>query len=334
MPASRSPRRDPRSPQAPGAVARSRRWPMIVIGLAAILAAIVATLPASIAARFLPPGVVAEEFSGSVWHGSAGKIRLTGRDAGALEWWLHPAPLLGMTLSADIHWVKVGFVIDGTLNVDRHGFAAHGIKGGGPIEDLRDLGVAAGWRGIAEINLSKLQGDFASPHSAVGDLKVSNLTAAQFADGANLGGYLLQIPQDRPAPTIARAARSPIPADPWRRRSPSATPPRIAPSFSPERCASAPRRRLRYAASCKSRAVSRARSAGSNPRGSGVHSLGNACVTPCGRNSVCCRPDLENSRHRNQRRADPPVLRPWRRVQGPCGAMHRPWPGCRPLMQP
>ena len=100
-----------------------------------------------------------------------------------------------MVLSADLHWVKVGFVIDAAVKVDRHGFAAHGIKGGGPIEDLRDLGVAAGWRGIAEIHLSKLQGDFASPHSAAGDLKVSNLTGAQFPDGANLGGYLLQIPE-------------------------------------------------------------------------------------------------------------------------------------------
>jgi Type II secretion system (T2SS), protein N len=171
---------------------------MILIGLAAVLAAIVATLPASLIARFLPPGIVAEEFSGSVWHGSAGKIRVTGRDAGALEWWLHPASLLGMALSADLHWVKVGFVIDAAVKVDRHGFAAHGIKGGGPIEDLRDLGVAAGWRGIAEIHLSRLQGDFASPHNAAGDLKVSNLTGAQFADGANLGGYLLQIPEGPP----------------------------------------------------------------------------------------------------------------------------------------
>src|SRR5882672_7471071 len=191
MPASRSPRRDPRSPGPE----RSRYWPMILIGLATILAAIVATLPASIIAHFLPPGVVAEDLSGSLWHGSAGKMRVNARDAGALEWWLHPASLLAMTVNADVHWVKLGFVLDAAVKVDRHGFAAHDIKGGGPIEDLRDLGVAAGWRGIADIHFSALQGDFASPRTAAGDLKVSNLTAAQFADGADLGGYLLQIPQ-------------------------------------------------------------------------------------------------------------------------------------------
>ena len=58
---------------------------MILIGLAAVVAAIVATLPASLIARFLPPGIAAEEFSGSVWHGSAGKIRVTGRDAERLN---------------------------------------------------------------------------------------------------------------------------------------------------------------------------------------------------------------------------------------------------------
>jgi hypothetical protein len=223
---------------------------MILIGLASVLAAIVATLPASIIARFLPPGIVAEEFSGSVWHGSAGKIRVTGRDAGALEWWLHPASLLGMVLSADLHWVKVGFVIDAAVKVDRHGFAAHGIKGGGPIEDLRDLGVAAGWRGIAEIHLSKLQGDFASPHSAVGDLKVSNLTAAQFADGANLGGYLLQIPEGS-AGTDGTSGQVTDTGGPLEAQITLHYTAKDRASSSLERCASAPRRRPRCAASCR-----------------------------------------------------------------------------------
>jgi Type II secretion system (T2SS), protein N len=205
MPASRSPNRAPRS-QAPGPAPRSRSyWPIIAIGLAAVLAAIIATLPASIIAHALPPGVVAEEFSGSVWHGSAGKIRVGARAAGALEWWLHAVPLLGLKVSADVHWVKVGFVIDGAVNIDRQGFAAHDIKGGGPIEDLRDLGVAAGWRGIAEVHLPRLRGDFNAPHDVVGDIKVSNLTSAQFAGGTDLGGYDLRFPDGAADPGIVSA---------------------------------------------------------------------------------------------------------------------------------
>src|ERR1700726_2234788 len=142
MPASRSPSRDAK------AAPRSRSyWPLVLIGLAAVLAVFISAVPASIATRFLPPEVHAEDFSGSIWHGSAGKIRVNARDAGALEGRLHPADLLRMDVAADGHWVKGAFVIDAAVNGDRLGFTAHDIKGGGPIEDLRDFGVAMGWRG-------------------------------------------------------------------------------------------------------------------------------------------------------------------------------------------
>ena len=188
MPVSRSPSRDAKP--AP----RSRPyWPLVLIGLAAVLAVVISAVPASIVTRFLPPEVHAEDFSGSIWHGSAGKISVNARDAGALEWRLHRAALLGMRVSADVHWVKVAFVVDAAVNIDRQGVSAHAVKGGGPIEDLRDFGIAAGWRGMADINFSELKSDFAKPLGAVGDVRVSNLTSPQIAQGANLGGYDLRL---------------------------------------------------------------------------------------------------------------------------------------------
>jgi Type II secretion system (T2SS), protein N len=172
---------------------RSRSYgPLIAIGLAAVLAVIIAVLPASLIMHFLPPIVGAEDFSGSIWHGSAGRIRVGARDAGALEWRLHPAALVGMAVAADLHWVKLGFVIDAAVKVDRQGFAARDIKGGGPIDDLQDLGVATGWRGTADVNLKELRGEFAKPLAASGDIHVSNLTSAQVAAGADLGSYDLK----------------------------------------------------------------------------------------------------------------------------------------------
>ena len=168
---------------------------MIVIGLAAAIAAVLATLPASLVTHLLPAAVQAEDFSGSLWHGSAGRIRVNAREAGALEWRLHPAALVGLTVAAELHWVKVGFVIDAAVSVDRHGFAARDIRGGGPIADLRELGVAAGWRGNADIHLGELRGDFSAPLFAAGDIKVANLASAQLADGADLGSYDLRFPQ-------------------------------------------------------------------------------------------------------------------------------------------
>jgi hypothetical protein len=160
-----------------------------------VLAVIIAALPASLVGHFLPPPVHAEDFSGSLWHGSAGTIRFNGRDLGALEWRLRPAALLRLGVGAELRWVKVGFVIDGTVNIDRGGFSAQDIIGGGPIEDLRDVGVgvAAGWRGRADVHLSTLQGDFTRVAAAVGDISVSNLSSERFADGADLGGYALRL---------------------------------------------------------------------------------------------------------------------------------------------
>ncbi len=216
MPASRSPSRGASSPRrsagspnrgagSPGRDARSPSrgaeppprsrtvWPLILIGLGAVLAVVLTSLPASLLKHGLPPLVHAEDFSGSLWHGSAGRITLNSHDAGALEWRLHPAALLGMTVAADLHWVKVGFVIDAAVRLSRQGLDLHAVKGGGPIQDLQDLGVAAGWRGTAVVNFSELKGNLMKPRAAVGNVQVSNLSSAQIAGGADLGGYVLNL---------------------------------------------------------------------------------------------------------------------------------------------
>jgi hypothetical protein len=127
-------------------------------------------------------------------HGAAGKLSVNARDAGAIEWQLHPLALLRALVVIDIHWVKVGFVIDGTAEIDRRGIKAHDIRGGGPIESLADLGVAAGWRGTATVNFEELKSDFNKPLNVVGRIEVANISSAGIAAGADLGSYVLQLP--------------------------------------------------------------------------------------------------------------------------------------------
>jgi hypothetical protein len=213
MPVSRSPSRGAKPPGArvqqpgrnsaplgrdsrPAARIRSRSyWPFVLLGIIAVAAVIIAALPASVVRHFLPPTVHAEDFSGSIWHGSTGKFSVADRPAGALEWQVHPSALLGMAAAADVHWVKVSFVIDAAVIIDRHGLVARDVKGGGPIEDLSDLGVAPGWHGIAYVNFSELKSDFAVFKSVVGDLKVTHITSDHFANGADLGSYDLVLPE-------------------------------------------------------------------------------------------------------------------------------------------
>jgi Type II secretion system (T2SS), protein N len=190
MPASRSASRDIERPRP------ARRWPLILAGLLILIVAAIFVLPASLAARFLPAQVRAEDFSGSLLHGAAGKISVNGRDAGAIEWQVHPLALLGLALVADVHWVKIGFVIDGTAELRAGSVVARDIRGGGPIENLTDLGFANGWRGGAQLNLAEIKSDLRTLQSAVGKIEVSDISSPGIAGGSSLGSYLLQLPPD------------------------------------------------------------------------------------------------------------------------------------------
>jgi hypothetical protein len=187
MPASRSPN--------PG-VKRARqasRWPLILLGLIVLSAAVIFALPASLASRVMPAQVHAEDFSGSLLHGAAGKISINARDAGAIEWQVHPLSLLRLAIVADVHWVKVGFLIDGTAEIRPGDFAAHDIKGGGPIEDLQSLGFAEGWKGTVKLAFTEIKGNFDKLEAAVGEIEVANISSVRLADGADLGSYALQL---------------------------------------------------------------------------------------------------------------------------------------------
>ena len=187
MPASRSARRDIERPR------RARRWPLFLLGLIVLSAALVFALPASLVARFLPAQVHAEDFSGSLLHGAAGKLLINGRDAGAVEWQVHPLSLLRLAVVADIHWVKVSFVLDGSAEIGPRGVAAHGIKGGGPIDNLQPLGFAAGWKGTANLAFTEIKASFRQLESAVGKIEVADISSLDIAAGSDLGSYVLQL---------------------------------------------------------------------------------------------------------------------------------------------
>jgi hypothetical protein len=189
MPASRSTRDIKRTPPA-------RRWPFLLlglIGLIALSAAVIFVLPASLAARFMPAQVHAEDFSGNLLHGAAGKISINARDAGAIEWQVHPLSLLRLAIVADIHWVKVGFLIDGTAEIGPGGFAARDIKGGGPINNLQSLGFADGWTGTVSLTFTTIKGTFRKLEATIGKIDVANISSAGVAAGSDLGSYELQL---------------------------------------------------------------------------------------------------------------------------------------------
>ncbi|MDP8985930.1 MAG: type II secretion system protein N [Pseudomonadota bacterium] len=191
-----SPKPGARSRSALAPPARSRYVaPFVLIAVLAVLAVIIIALPASMLKRYLPAGVNAQDFSGTVWHGSVGTITANGVNLGAVEWHLHPGALLHLTLPADLRWVKGGFVADGKAEVTRRDVTLHDVRGAGPIEDLADLGLPAGWHGMASFTLGELKATWTPARlvTAIGDVSVSNLMSREMAGGTDLGGYTLHL---------------------------------------------------------------------------------------------------------------------------------------------
>jgi hypothetical protein len=189
MPASPSTKRRTSPADAPE---RGRAWwTLVQIGVVAAGGVLCYALPASLILRALPPGVAAEDLSGSIWHGSAGRVTVNGRSAGAFEWRLHPSALLRLALAADLHWVRGASEVDAAAVLDSHSVRLSGVKGGGTIEDAADLPQLAGWRGGWALELPAVSADEGRFTSAVGDIRVSDLSSNRIADGANLGNYVL-----------------------------------------------------------------------------------------------------------------------------------------------
>ena len=209
MPTSRSPRQ---ATKPPVDATRSRLIGLFILVVAlAVLTVIVVVLPASTVQRLLPPFAAAEDFSGTLWHGSAGRVSVAGRDLGAVEWHLHPASLLHFAVAADVHWVKIGFVADGAVDVTRARLEVNNLTGGGPLEDLASAGVAAGWRGATHFKFKEVKLDLrngsATLASLVGEFDVTDLVASmQVAGGANLGNFALTTANGAITPNAEAAA--------------------------------------------------------------------------------------------------------------------------------
>ena len=201
MPTSALPKRYIKA--TPRRATRSRSvWPFFVLVGVAVVTVCLIALPASMLQRTLPAGLHAEDFSGTLWHGSAGKLWIDARNAGAVEWRIQPWSLLSLTVSADVRWVKVAFVGNAHVTLDRHGFTARDAIGQGPVEDLSDLGLPPGLRGNATFSFNRVTLSFAdAPQAAhsvtlqalVGDVVVADLSSAALANGSALGGYRLHL---------------------------------------------------------------------------------------------------------------------------------------------
>ena len=180
---------------------RRRRWPLILLGLIVLSGAVIFALPASFAARFMPAQVHAEDFSGSLLHGAAGKIRINARDAGAIEWQVHP---LRLVAARDRCGHSLG---EGGLPHRRHGrtqsrrFCGARHHGRRSYRRPADARICRGVEGHRQADVHRDQRHISDKlEAALGKIDVANISSVGVAAGSDLGSYELQLGPQSIAP--------------------------------------------------------------------------------------------------------------------------------------
>ncbi|MDW3094759.1 MAG: type II secretion system protein N [Gammaproteobacteria bacterium] len=74
----------------------------IFLGVLVFLFAMVAYVPASVAGKLLPKNIIAEQFQGNVWDGSASSITINQINYGSIKWKIKPSCFLLIKICADI----------------------------------------------------------------------------------------------------------------------------------------------------------------------------------------------------------------------------------------
>jgi hypothetical protein len=188
---------------APAAPKPSRltRW-LIVLGLLAVLAFAVATLPATVLAGHVASyGVQAATFSGSIWSGRAQGLTFRSVPVGNLRWSLRPLALFGGRVAGTLDLDRLDGTVHTGFSVSLGGTSRfEGLAADLPIEALAalPLGLPRGWRGRLTGKFETIEIHERWPTSLRGTLDMDSLVAPP-PRNVSIGSYRVSIPDPQAA---------------------------------------------------------------------------------------------------------------------------------------
>ena len=188
-------RRDRSAREAP--LVTRRPWWLIGVGLAALLAFAISTLPPSVfAGRAGRYGVTAVSWSGTIWSGAASGLAWRGTPLGELRWRLAPLALLRGRLGAHLQLVRPDGHVDAEIMAGFGGdVVLEGTKVDLPVEALSNLpfGLPKGWRGRLLADIAELKLEKGWPVSVQGTIDMDTLIAPP-PRNASIGSYHAVLP--------------------------------------------------------------------------------------------------------------------------------------------
>jgi len=187
------------------------RW-LIALGVLALLAFAVATMPAGVARGPLrKAGIEASGFGGSLWSGRAAGLALRGASLGDVSWRLQPAALLRGHIAghAELSRPDGSLVTDFDVSLTGQELRLTDARFVLPLAMLEalPLGLPRGWRGQATGALSELHLVQGWPQALRGTLDLDGLVAPP-PRNAPVGSFHAAFPARNPRASLS------VPADP------------------------------------------------------------------------------------------------------------------------
>ena len=185
-----------------------RIWPFAALGLVALVAFAVVTLPArAVLSRLASYGVEAAGISGTVWRGSAQVLQVRGANLGRVSWSLHPLPLFMGRLSVDLKAVRPDGSIETSITVSPSRVRFADLNASLPLAALPANALPAGFVGTVMLRLEDLELTDGWPTAATGTVEVLDITGPAnrlFLKNpstlpVNIGRYKVSFPAGTPA---------------------------------------------------------------------------------------------------------------------------------------